>query len=543
MGPTLLLVLLALAATTVGCDTSSFSEKVTLTPLGDGSVASHHTFRWSSSPDHTCTHYSLFPKPFGEAMADTNTSYVRLSLASTPWDASRWGRPLLDAPVGSVLRAHHPPAHGGGEEGEEGWWRHLVGDLAGLFCASLELMAYPSTSRVDFGLSDSITPSSVRSGFLPREGVCTENLTPWLKLLPGTSGRSRAGLAFLLSPLRVFHVRYHALAVEYSADAGMVFSLVLVHTHGGSENGRASPRSGRRSRLSALYVPGMFAPHHESGLSPAYNDSITPSPLATESSLEINLPSRLSGPPSLPGCQHEDQSNMYVCDLKRPDGPGSLPPFVFSLDPTPDPRLTPWPDHDDGVRIRRYLTGSVSAHGGIETCVANTNADKDLVGVYTEITEPYLIPYFHTLRSWGGGHLSPRRMEHGSLGLRPIVLELDVVVHPESELCWSVEFDKRFLHLSQYPPDPHRGFDLSPGAFVVSAAGGGSGIYYSDALLLHVPTPDFSMPYNVITLTCTVMALFFGSMFNTLIRPQQLPTVAAAPAPEPAAPQPPTPEL
>jgi phosphatidylinositol glycan class T len=26
------------------------------------------------------------------------------------------------------------------------------------------------------------------------------------------------------------------------------------------------------------------------------------------------------------------------------------------------------------------------------------------------------------------------------------------------------------------------------------------------------------MPYNVITLTCTVIALFFGSIFNLLIR-------------------------
>ncbi|CAG8586223.1 8487_t:CDS:1, partial [Racocetra persica] len=37
-------------------------------------------------------------------------------------------------------------------------------------------------------------------------------------------------------------------------------------------------------------------------------------------------------------------------------------------------------------------------------------------------------------------------------------------------------------------------------------------------LLVSLPTPDFSMPYNVITLTCTVIALFFGSMFNLMTR-------------------------
>lgn len=31
-------------------------------------------------------------------------------------------------------------------------------------------------------------------------------------------------------------------------------------------------------------------------------------------------------------------------------------------------------------------------------------------------------------------------------------------------------------------------------------------------------TPDFSMPYNVITITCTVFALYFGSLLNALRR-------------------------
>jgi hypothetical protein len=42
--------------------------------------------------------------------------------------------------------------------------------------------------------------------------------------------------------------------------------------------------------------------------------------------------------------------------------------------------------------------------------------------------------------------------------------------------------------------------------------------FYTEPSLLHLPTPDFSMPYNVITLTCTVIALFFGSAFNLLTR-------------------------
>lgn len=37
---------------------------------------------------------------------------------------------------------------------------------------------------------------------------------------------------------------------------------------------------------------------------------------------------------------------------------------------------------------------------------------------------------------------------------------------------------------------------------------------HTGILLITLPTPDFSMPYNVICLTCTVVAIAFGSFHN-----------------------------
>merc|ERR1712083_774674 len=37
---------------------------------------------------------------------------------------------------------------------------------------------------------------------------------------------------------------------------------------------------------------------------------------------------------------------------------------------------------------------------------------------------------------------------------------------------------------------------------------------YTQTLLVSLPTPDFSMPYNVICLACTVAALAFGPIHN-----------------------------
>lgn len=41
---------------------------------------------------------------------------------------------------------------------------------------------------------------------------------------------------------------------------------------------------------------------------------------------------------------------------------------------------------------------------------------------------------------------------------------------------------------------------------------------YTEVLLVPLTTPDFSMPYNVITITCTVCALYFGALLNVLRR-------------------------
>lgn len=43
-------------------------------------------------------------------------------------------------------------------------------------------------------------------------------------------------------------------------------------------------------------------------------------------------------------------------------------------------------------------------------------------------------------------------------------------------------------------------------------------VSYTEVLLVPLTTPDFSMPYNVITITCTVFALYFGSLLNVLRR-------------------------
>lgn len=100
--------------------------------------------------------------------------------------------------------------------------------------------------------------------------------------------------------------------------------------------------------------------------------------------------------------------------------------------------------------------------------------------------------------------------------MRPNILELELNLPPQSITRLSIEFERSYLKITDHHPGADHGFDIGSGVVTTK-----EGRIYTDALLVRLPTPDFSMPYNVITLSCTVMALFFGGVFNLLIRSPQ----------------------
>ena len=114
---------------------------------------------------------------------------------------------------------------------------------------------------------------------------------------------------------------------------------------------------------------------------------------------------------------------------------------------------------------------------------------------------------------------------------RPSVMELYLTIPAKSMVRLSISFEKAHLRYTEHPPDANRGFDLS-GALVSVLTGPSDDAVvrlYSENVLISLPTPDFSMPYNVITMTCTLFALFFGSLFNLLTR-KFVPVLVEVPA-------------
>lgn len=120
-------------------------------------------------------------------------------------------------------------------------WKNLTHALSGLFCSSVNFLESSTAySAPLWGFPSN--SSRLRYGALPREAVCTENLTPWLKLLPC---RDKAGLASLLDRPSIYRGYYHSqrLRLISAKSTGIVLKQTLTVV--------LQPRHGRSSQSSS----------------------------------------------------------------------------------------------------------------------------------------------------------------------------------------------------------------------------------------------------------------------------------------------------
>ncbi|KAG2448857.1 hypothetical protein HYH02_006208 [Chlamydomonas schloesseri] len=177
----------------------------------------------------------------------------------------------------------------------------------------------------------------------------------------------------------------------------------------------------------------------------------------------------------------------------------------------------------------------------------------EVVCVY-QVFPWYIRPWLHTLSVLYDGqpvplqrHLVSRHVRPATARASPGVVDLCLAASPDvSELRLRLDFSKAFLTAFEYPPDAHRGFDV-PAALVsyveplalpaaqwregdsgegqapaspllLALQGGAVQQVYTPALLVPLAAPDFSMPYNVICLSSTVLAVYFGATLNLVMR-------------------------
>ena len=109
------------------------------------------------------------------------------------------------------------------------------------------------------------------------------------------------------------------------------------------------------------------------------------------------------------------------------------------------------------------------------------------------------------------------------------MLQFILKLPPNSTVDVTFDVTKAFLRYTEHPPDAQRGWDLPPAVLMPlpdDAANRAGDVnpqtarqrVYTSTLLVDLATPDFSMPYNVIIFSCSLIAFIFGSIFNLLTR-------------------------
>ncbi|KAJ7076037.1 Gpi16 subunit GPI transamidase component [Mycena belliarum] len=519
----------------------TFDEELTVRALGDGKVASRFSFSTllagatprnpqNLSVEDESQHYTLFPLALGQILREYAVTELHLTLNAGNWDYQRWGYPdEPDVGTGAQLWAWMGE---GASTSVDARWRGLRNALAGLFCASLgaldeQLTTSPALAFAPQGALPAWSqPHAVRHAALAAEHVCTENLTPFLKLLPC---KARAGIAQLLNPHRLFDADWHGMGlhVEWLPDTGVQVRLTfqsVTNPLRASSNRRDWSFSSTFDRTIDRKCPS--ASSSRILVTDPMNDGyrLTPTPWTYEGQ---QLTWTLDDPSLVGG--------NAVFDLIKQDVPLDVSmrwavEFAHAARP-PEAALS----------IQRSLHGASQAHGTVAVAIANAGPDT-VRAAYLE-TMPWIVTfYLHTLELRVDGVLRPDLLQ--SLHYTPPVpharattLEAVLLLPPRSTLHLRVEVTKAFLRYTEHPPDAQRGWDLPPAVLVPLPFANSSALtanstsvpsnandvrsarrLYTRALLVDPATPDFSMPYNVVIFTCSVVAFVFGSVFNLLAR-------------------------
>ncbi|XP_078411595.1 GPI-anchor transamidase component PIGT [Cetorhinus maximus] len=530
-----------------------FEEELVLKPLSSGDLAADFQFRtrWDvelgprESSRSKVSHYRLFPKSLGQVISKFSVRELHLSFTHGFWRRGVWGQPFLQAPPGAELWVWFQPS----VSDVDTTWKELTNVLSGLFCASLNFIdstntVTPTASFKPLGIINETDHKFLRYAALPREIVCTENLTPWKKLLPCGS---KAGLAVLLKAERLFHTSYHSQAVHVrpvcrnelctSTSWELTQSLSVVFD---------------------LYASGSGK--REWSLFKMFSRTLTEvCPLASQSTIYVDITDKDKvndthdlmppAPMTLNTTVHGKWRSYAVYNL--------LNPQLYSTSSRSLNIALKWKLSKQFAipevpvfYAERYVSGFGLQTGKINTLIYNNHPYRAFPVLLMEIVPWYLRLYVHTLTiTTKGKENKPSYIHYQPAKDRecPHLLEMLIQLPAKSITKIGIEFERALLKWTEYPPDPNHGFYV--GSSVLSALvpssinmeinctklaplftrlfpSTDSSIYfarlYTEALLVNLPTPDFSMPYNVICLTCTVVAVGYGSFYNLLTRTFQI---------------------
>lgn len=478
--------------------------------------------------------FDLFPSPIGKLLnAHLGIESFEATLTRGRWK-SAWGEaPWEFRPPGAVLAT--ALTEQAEDPGATAAYRFLVSTLAGSMCASFEGMNPALAAGEDeTQLSNnagarplqlpaawSAKGTSFRLATLPYEPVCTENLTPWLKLLP--CGRHR-GLAALLSSL--------VLQVAESPLASLTLAVQR------SKSGFASVRASLD-----VVLPGDVASL------PAWLNSFAARKVETcvaaaSSDVAFWWPGTAPGLPEARQTYNVHGGQVVLVPTASLLHQSSIAQFFSG----------PWTSQgsDNRPRVMRDMLSqegrSERTHGRYLLRLSNLGHSR-----YVRFLDqlPFFIrPLWHSIRAvWVdatgasvelAGAEAIKRLQlqfTASDGLRsPTDFSLSLALKSGGSVSIFLDVLKNFINFREFSYACEKGFDVGGAVWLDDEAGDGTigtvgfaaslgpmysseprpsyRLHFTEGMIVMVPMPDFSMPFNVVALSSTAATFFFGSIFR-----------------------------
>lgn len=528
-----------------------YNENLYIKPLQDGKLFAQFQFttlyrgdiadlRWENRLE-------ILPLSMSDLVAMTDIETLRFTLTKGNWDYKNWGYSTLPSPPGAQILARFQRK----DLNTNRSWRKLINSLAGKFCASLvsenyEVLASPQLAYGDLYAN------------LPEENVCTCNLTPWKKLLPCYTA---SGLGSLLNAVNMLKSSYISMSIDIRPS---LFN-----------NGTGKRRVMLTQNILAVFNPLVLFDGRQSwSISKIFGNAITRvCPVAESTRVYVDI-TRLGDVKQLsPSTSYQEREIEFISDRPSTEmrkyaifdvgeiltnlSANSLPPRVdigikqtqlFKRPAASARSILP-------LKFATHVAGTGASDGAIVATITN-NYHEPVRVTYMDVIPHFLRVYLHTLkaRTNFGKTIKPDKFNYvSSQEKSPTLIEFSIVVPANTQTRISYAFERAFLRWTEFKADANKGVLLGSASLKVELPDSLSHLIvptktlasnsshfdcavddegdvmriYARPLLIILPTPDFSMPYNVICLVCTVIVAAFGPIHSMTTR---RPTVKASKA-------------
>jgi phosphatidylinositol glycan class T len=489
-----------------------FEEQLSLKELGNSDILAdlRFTITFQSTNGGSAEELDHVPWVVRNIFDKYDLATLHISLTQGFWRSNLWGnQPQPQVPTGATFFARF----NGNATIIDERWNSLVNLFNGMFCTSF-LDMHPTMTSSPSLLFGKEQDGQWRYGASSGEPVCTENFKPWKQMLPC----KRDGFVALLEPRHLYSANFHSIFLHAERKADSSWSLQL------GSNVVVDAKT-------ALLGDKSWTIYSVFG-----KKLLEKCVVAETSKVFVDTPANRNVTPSADKSTTCDGRilNEYIIDSDF-KGPFALKVKRSSEDTTGTPI-------EEGPSIHTFAQNT-NQNGGTITSRLKNFGDNAYNGVYVHMIPWNIRIFTHTIsykcdttKITPTPQITNQKFSLAKDRIKPLLMEFAITLPAQSSCQISFHYETAHMRLNEYPPDSNNGVYM-PGPTVVLKKLGNTAqpkdcqpqrrislvkeadtVLHGEPLLVLLPVPDFSMPFNVLCFVCTIIAFFFGPVHTMTTR-------------------------